>query len=38
MNLRQLFRENWDTGFILIAMAAILSWALTVLVILPMME
>ena len=31
------FRENWDIGFLLLAMALILSWVLTVAVVLPLM-
>lgn len=37
MNLRSILRENWDVAFLLIAMASILTWVLTVTLILPLM-
>ena len=36
MSLRQFFRETWDIAFLLIAIALILSWVLTITVILPL--
>ncbi len=38
MRLRQAFRENWDVGFIIVAMGLILGWALVVAVVLPILE
>ena len=35
LRLREIFRENWDAGFIVVAVGLVLAWALFVTVVGP---